>query len=100
MEIKVQLEGEPRTTLKLAAMVELQSMRIENNTAKGGWAMLTAAQCVEQIKSHTHELEQAILDYYTKNPGLDGLKAIAKVAADVSNYSFFIADNLGALEQD
>ena len=101
MEVQVQIEGEAPVALKLAAMVELQSQRIQANAAKGGWALLTAAQCLDQVRSHTQELEQAIQDFsHNKVPPAEGLKAIAKASADVSNYAFFIADNLEALEQD
>lgn len=93
MEMTLTFDCDGDVAMRLADMVELQAERLKANEAKGDWRTLSAPQILDQIRTHVHEMEQAVVDYTSgKTGGPEGLKAIAKATADLSNYSFFMAD--------
>ena len=101
MELTITLDCNEDVAMRLASLAELQAERIKANESKGGWRNLAAPQLIDQLRLHVHELESAVNDLTSgKAPNMVGLQAVAKAAADVNNYSFFIADNQDCFVHD
>lgn len=90
------LAGRPMLHPKVLDFAHHMDKDLDTHSGKGTWDPigLSVTQLIDQLKTHTWELERAAVDFFHRKETPEG---VLKKAIALSNYALFVANHVGAL---